>query len=56
MCWGQNPAPGRVMTTNSMLGPGVYCSCNTAANGENYDGQSGQYFYAHQDLKVCIFI
>jgi hypothetical protein len=25
MCWGQNPAPGRFMTTNSISGPGVYC-------------------------------
>jgi hypothetical protein len=50
-CFNQNPAPGRIMTTNSVLGSGSYCSCNIAANGENYDGQSAKYFFNHPDLK-----
>lgn len=50
MCWGQNPAPGRLMTTSSVSGPGVYCSCNTAATGENYDAQSAQYFVNNPNL------
>lgn len=51
-CWGQNPAPARIMTSSSISGPGAYCSCSGAQPaGENYDPISAQYFSKHSDLK-----
>lgn len=39
------------MTTYSAKGPGTYCSCNVAANGENYDEQYARFFLKHPNLQ-----
>ena len=52
VCFFQNPAPARIMTTNNIAGPGAYSSCSDGQfDGEILDTIRPQYFDKHPDLK-----
>jgi hypothetical protein len=50
-CWGQSPAPARIMFNSSNYNNGAFSSCGAATTGEYFDNQKSQYFYNHPDMK-----
>lgn len=49
VCYGQDPAPARIMTSGGIQGPGAYSTC--FGTDENYNVEDSKYLYNHPNLQ-----